>query len=66
MQIHDKELRRKISVAAIDCPKKQCYWPRPDPGSFTQGKGYKFRSNDWLCGTREANGCPVNPVDKEI
>lgn len=41
-----------------DCLTYQCYWARPDPGIFNQGSGYKFRSNDWICGNREIRGCP--------
>jgi hypothetical protein len=58
MKIRDKKLKKDVDVFEPDCLKCVCYWPRPDPGSFTQGKGYTFRSNDWLCGTREFRGCP--------
>lgn len=52
-----------VDVSDADCPKRKCYWARPDPGSFTQGVGYKTRFNskgkiDWLCGNREIRGCP--------
>ena len=58
MEIKDKNLKKKVNVYCKDCPKYECYWPREDPGSFIQGRGYQYRSDDWLCGTREANGCP--------
>ena len=58
MKIKDKTLKKLIDVAEKDCPRHKCYWPRQDPGTFTQGQGYRFRSNNWLCGTREINGCP--------
>lgn len=50
-------------VAYKDCPSLECFWNRPDPGSFSQGVGYTTRLNakgkiDWLCGRREINGCP--------
>jgi hypothetical protein len=57
--------QEQMSRAALDvsdkyCPKRSCYWPRPDPGVFTQGQGYKQRSGkqEWLCGNRELRGCP--------
>jgi hypothetical protein len=62
MKIKDKHLKKMVDVSDKDCPTKECYWPRLDPGSFTQGIGYRHRSDDWLCGTREAHGCPP---DKE-
>jgi hypothetical protein len=61
MKIRDKNLKKFVNVAASDCPKMECYWPRLDPGIFNQGFGYRHRSNDWLCGTREINGCPLSP-----
>jgi hypothetical protein len=64
MKIKDKELKKMVDVADKDCCKKKCYWPRQDPGTFTQGQGYKYRSNDYVCGTREINGCPLNPEYK--
>lgn len=59
MKLKDKKLNKKVNVVDKECFKKPCYWPRPDPGTFVQGRGYKFRSNDWLCGTREVRGCPI-------
>lgn len=61
MKIKDKKIGRLVLVADKDCSCRKCYWPRPDPGVFTQGVGYKARaggSAGWLCGTREAHGCP--------
>lgn len=57
------KIGRKFVVTDVsdkDCP---CFWNRKDPGSFTQGVGYRTRTNakggiDWLCGRREINGCP--------
>jgi hypothetical protein len=66
--IRDKELNVKVSVFCKECPTYQCYWPRPDPGVFTQGQGYRARaggSKGYLCGTREIRGCPVEPVVKQ-
>lgn len=62
MKIKDKHLKKMVDVSDKDCPKRKCYWPRLDPGYFTQGLGYRHRSDDWLCGTREIHGCPP---DKE-
>lgn len=61
MLIKDKEMNIQINVLDRECPKRKCYWPRPDPGTFTRGQGYKHRSDDWICGEREIRGCP----DKE-
>jgi hypothetical protein len=55
MEVRDKNLKVDVLVCDRNCPNKDCYWPRPDPGSFTKGVGYKQRSNGsvgWLCGTR--------------
>jgi len=60
-------------VCDKDCPRRPCYWCRPDPGSFTQGVGYRTRTDaygkiGWLCGNREVHGCPwpkPEPVDKK-
>jgi len=61
MKIKDKRLKKMVDVSEVNCPMYKCYWARPDPGSFTQGQGYKFRSNEWLCGNREIRGCPNEP-----
>ncbi len=58
MKVRDKKLKKNVDVSDKDCPFRACYWPRLDPGSFTQGQGYRHRSNDWLCGNREIHGCP--------
>jgi hypothetical protein len=60
MKIKDKVLKKWVDVCCPNCQSKDCYWPRPDPGVFTQGQGYRQRSHKvgWLCGTREIHGCP--------
>lgn len=62
MKIMDNELKRFVDVSEKECFKRHCYWPRPDPGVFTPGRGYKSRVNipstDYLCGHRAIHGCP--------
>jgi len=60
VKIKDKKLKKWIDVSDKNCLKRSCYWPRIDPGVFTQGQGYRTRSGkqEWLCGTREIHGCP--------
>ena len=58
MKVRDRQHKAWVHVLDAGCPKRDCYWPRLDPGSYTQGVGYRHRSDDWLCGTREARGCP--------
>jgi len=58
MKVKDKRLEGMVDVLDKNYLKRKCYWPREDPGVFNQGQGYKFRPNDWLCGTREIMGCP--------
>lgn len=58
MKVKDKEINEMVDVFDKDCPRRPCYWARPDPGTFVQGRGYRFRRNDWLCGNREIHGCP--------
>lgn len=58
LKVKDKELKVHVDVCDPECPHRPCYWPRPDPGIFTQGQGYRHRSNEWICGTREIRGCP--------
>ena len=62
MKVKDKKIKVTVDVAEKDCPNRPCYWPRPDPGVFTPGKGYKTRgnrvSNEYICGTRAIHGCP--------
>ena len=62
MKVKDKEINEKVEVRDKSCLKKSCYWPRSDPGVFSQGRGYRSRSIKigWLCGTREIHGCPTN------
>lgn len=61
MKVRDKNIKQTVSVADSRCLKCSCYWPRPDPGSFTQGQGYRRREGkqEWMCGTREIGGCPT-------
>jgi len=60
VKIKDKKLKKWIDVSDKNCLNRKCYWPRIDPGVFTQGQGYRTRSGkqEWLCGTREIHGCP--------
>lgn len=64
MKIKDKTLKVMVDVSEKQCPTFTCYWARPDPGVFTVGQGYRQRSVKvgFLCGTREAKGCPDVPV----
>lgn len=60
MKVRDKNVKKEVDVSNEDCATRECYWPRPDPGVFTQGQGYRQRSGkqEWLCGNREIHGCP--------
>lgn len=60
MKVYDKEVKKKVDVCDKDCLNRSCYWPRSDPGVFTQGQGYRSRTYDagWMCGNREIHGCP--------
>ena len=62
MKIKDKRLKVMVDVSDKECPTRECYWARPDPGVFTQGVGYRARNPrgkpEWLCGNREIRGCP--------
>ena len=62
MKIRDRKIKQTVNVSDAGCLKRHCYWPRLDPGVFTQGQGYRSRGGkvEWLCGTREAHGCPDN------
>ena len=64
MKIRDKNVKQNVDVSEENCPKYDCYWPRPDPGLFTQGVGYRSRpgKKEWLCGNREIRGCPDTPA----
>lgn len=69
MKIRDKKLKVLVDVCGNDCPTYRCYWPRPDPGIFTQGQGYRTResgSKGYLCGTREMHGCPDDPESRSM
>ncbi len=41
MKVKDKAIKKMVDVMCKECPTYQCYWPRPDPGVFTQGVGYR-------------------------
>ena len=50
MNVMDKALKIMVNVSKKDCPTFACYWPRLDPGVFTQGVGYRDRGGgyrDW-------------------
>lgn len=67
MKIKDKRVGKMVDVSEKACPGYTCYWPRPDPGVFTQGQGYRqsvLGDRGWLCGHREAHGCPIKRVLK--
>lgn len=68
MKIRDRKKKCQVEVCNHECLSLKCYWPRPDPGVFTQGEGYRTReggSRGWLCGTREAYGCPIHKIKQE-
>jgi len=62
MKVRDKKIHEDVNVCEKDCPTRTCYWPRPDPGIFTQGVGYRIRypgrKPEWICGHRAIHGCP--------
>ena len=64
MKVKDKDIKKEVDVLEKACVTdiRRCYWPRPDPGVFTPGKGYKTRgskpSGEYICGTRAIHGCP--------
>jgi hypothetical protein len=65
MKVKDKTIKKLVDVSQKECPRFTCYWPRPDPGVFTQGVGYTKSVNGdrgYLCGNREIKGCPDNPI----
>jgi hypothetical protein len=68
MIVKDKNLKKLINVSRKECPTFDCYWPRVNPGIFNQGIGYRSfgdkRDKEWLCGSREIDGCPKNPKVK--
>ena len=65
MKVRDKSLKKDVDVSRKECPTFDCYWPRQNPGSFVQGRGYRSygdaRDREWLCGNREIHGCPICP-----
>ncbi|MBK5938873.1 hypothetical protein [Halochromatium roseum] len=61
MKVRDKTIGETVDVYDRHCLRRPCYWPRSDPGAFTQGQGYQQRSGGdrgYLCGNREIRGCP--------
>ena len=69
MKIRYKENKQMVDVSkGKECLTFECYWPRPDPGVFTQGQGSRTREGkrEWLCGTREIRGCPITPKIREV
>jgi len=62
MKLRDKKLKRDVDVRERACFDRPCYWPRQNPGSFVQGRGYRAygdaRDKEWICGTRDVRGCP--------
>lgn len=70
MEIMDKNMKVKVDVYNKDCLTLKCYWPRRNPGSFSQGRGYRSygdkRDDQWLYGTRNAHGCPDITEKKEL
>jgi len=69
LKIKDKDLKKMVDVFSKECLSKVCYWPRQNPGSFQIGRGYRSygdgRDKEWLCGWREAHGCPIKSLIKE-
>lgn len=64
MRVKDRNLNVLVEVYEPACVRgKKCYWPRIDPGVFTQGRGYSGGGKEWLCGTRHAYGCPSSVAD---
>ena len=59
MKVRDNELKLMVDVLQSRCLRRSCYWPRQNPGSFTQGRGYSNPTKDWVCGTRQIHGCPT-------
>ena len=62
MKVKDKNINEIVDVCDPDCPNRPCYWPRPDPGVFSLGRGYRVRgrqpSSEYICGKRAIHGCP--------
>lgn len=70
MKVKDKRLNEMVNVCCKECLTYKCYWPRRNPGSFVQGRGYRAygdaRDKEYLCGTRNVNGCPDTPMILDI
>ena len=62
MKVKDKNINEIVDVRESECLNRPCYWPRPDPGIFTPGCGYRARgqqpSSEYICGNRDIHGCP--------
>ena len=60
MKVKDKDIGQYVDVCHEECPERECYWPRTDPGAFVKGRGYRSRGGEenWLCGNRQIHGCP--------
>lgn len=41
MKVRDKGLKESVDVFSKECLTFTCYWPRPNPGSFSIGRGYR-------------------------
>ena len=69
MKILDKNTKARVEVRCAECLAYECYWPRPNPGSFVQGRGYQSygdsRDREYSCGTRDIHGCPQTPKVKK-
>ncbi len=68
MKVRDKKIKQTVDVYNKECLGLKCYYPRRNPGSFVQGRGYRSfgdeRDNEWICGTRQVHGCP-DKVEKK-
>jgi hypothetical protein len=66
MKIKDKNIGEMVNVSCSNCLYFDCYWPRPDPGIFVQGRGYQTRNSkekpEYRCGNRDIHGCPEIPT----
>lgn len=64
MKVYDTNLSESVDVCDGGCLRRPCYWPRLDPGTFAQGRGYtNVGQRGYLCGNREIHGCP-DPLPK--
>ena len=60
MMVLFKKINAKVDVCCKECLGRECFWARPDPGIFVQGRGYRSREGKrgWICGRRAIHGCP--------